>query len=147
MAALVLPMMVMMTGCSKDEPEKDMASEISGYYNGVRTGSFTMVVNGQNITIPMNGSGTVQITRLSKNRIRLNTGGDIFEGTITDNHISFDPFTGTSTDQTGTLSLTISSSGTISGTTIAITETYSGTYYYQGSSYPIHGTGSFVLTK
>lgn len=142
---LILPICLLaFTSCNKEESTVD---KIVGSYSGTRTGNITVIVSGQSTTIPMNSSGTAFISKLSNNRIRLSYGGDVFDGTVADNHISFESVTGTSSNQTGTLTLTISPSGNISGTMINIMETYSGSYYIQGSSYPVTGTGSVVLNK
>lgn len=152
MAVFALPLLF--TSCKKEEikeeiKEKDLASEIAGLYQATRTGSCSMVVNGQTFTFPMDGSGTAMITRISNNRILLNLGGnDDYAGTVVENYVSFEPFSDTYTDQSGgTLSLTISGSGTISGTTINIRETYIGQYFFQGSSFPVRGTGALVMYK
>ena len=133
-----------LTSCNKEGDEVD---KIVGTYYGTRTGNCTIIINGQSSTVPMNESGTARISRLSNSRIRLSLGGDNFDGTVADNHISFEPVTMTNTDGTGTLTLTVSSSGNVSGSMITIKETYSGSYYYQGSSFPVRGSGSVILNK
>ncbi|MCM1531356.1 MAG: hypothetical protein NC048_03200 [Bacteroides sp.] len=133
------------TSCSSDEDSA--ADKIVGTYSGTRTGNLTVIVNGQSGTVPMNGSGTATISKLSDKRIRLNYGGDVFEGTVADNHISFETITTTASDQSATMTLNIAASGNIAGSTITIRETYSGSYFVQGSSFPITGSGSVVLNK
>ena len=144
--ALLLPICLLaFSSCSKEK--ENGVDKLIGTYYGTRTGNCTIVINGQSSTVPMNGSGKAMISRLSDNRIRLDYGGDIFDGTVADNHISFESVTVSSTDATGTLSLTISASGNVSGTIINIRETYSGSYYVQGSSFPVMGSGIVVLNK
>lgn len=140
---LLLFPVFMLISCNKDT---DKASEISGGYNFSRVSNCIVTVEGQTATIPLNTTGNAIISRISNNRISLDMGA-VFTGNITDDHISFDSYTETSSANGMTLALTISSVGDIAGTTINITETYSGTCYFQGLSYPISGKGSVVLRK
>ena len=86
-----------LTSCNKEGDEVD---KIVGTYYGTRTGNCTIIINGQSATVPMNESGTARISRLSNSRIRLSLGGDNFDGTVADNHISFESVTMTNTDGT-----------------------------------------------
>lgn len=132
------------TSCNKED---DSIDKIIGTYYGTRTGNCTFTIYGQDITFPLDGSGPATISRLSGNRIRLTyDGGDEFDGTVSGNHISFESVTSSETDEMGTFSLTIASSGNISEE-ITINETYSGSYYIQGTSYPITGSATVVLNK
>lgn len=143
---LLLPVCLLaFSSCSKEE--ENVVDKIVGTYYGTRTGNCSILINGQSSTVPLNGSGMATISRLSDSRIRLNYGGDIFDGTVADNHISFESVNMTDTDATGTLTLTVSASGNISGSMITIRESYSGSYYAQGSSFPVTGSGTVVLNK
>ena len=136
-----------MTSCSKTD-ERD---QFVGTYRINATGSYTLVVNGQTYTQPISSANnaTLTITKSSS------SGNTVFvsgyynaEADVIGNSITIDSETGTQTQDGITITLTISHNrGTLSGNTLSFTSNITGNAYYQGYSYPIHGSISNVAYK
>lgn len=139
----LLPAFLLLS-CNK---ETDRALDIAGSYNYTRVGSASVVVNGQYTTLPISHAGTATISRTGTNRVNVSLGGDTYSGQITDDHIEFSPYLVESHESGVDMAMTINASGDISGTTINVMESYSGTAYVQGYAFPITGNGSLVLRK
>lgn len=147
-AALFNVVMILFTGCEKDE-ETDPRDQYVGSYNETAVGTLTTVINGLNYTIPQDFSGTFQISKGSNaNTLIKLEGTKSLNGVFVDPMVTFDPETITTPDEEGgSLQLTISMTGTFSTNIFITTRKISGTYFYGGASFPVTGTITGNATK
>lgn len=142
MAVFALPLLF--TACVKEE---DFTTRLVGTYQGTLQRNIIIEANGQTTTAPVNLSGTAIISRISNSKIVLDFMGTDYWGTVSGDNISFENLTQTYTDADVSQTLNIVASGMISGRTINIRESYSGTMRMQGYTFSLRGYGALVLRK
>jgi len=136
-----------MTSCTKT----DDRDQFVGTYRFNATGSYSLVMDGQTYTetISSDNNATLTITKVSNSDNRVYVSGHYnSEALVVGNIITIDSETRTQTQNDLTMSMTVSHNrGTLSGNTLSFTSNITGNVYYQGSSYPIHGSISNVAYK
>jgi hypothetical protein len=149
---IIAVMAIMANGCKKSEsaaPVTDPRDAFVGSYTEVLNGSFTVTINGQAQTSPINETGSFSIEKgSSENRIvRVETDKTRNEGTISGNHVQFDPMHINGTQSGMTLTYIANVGGNLSGNILNYTMNMTGTVYYQGASFPMTGIITAVATK
>ena len=149
--ALIIAMIIIFGGCKKSETEPviDPRDAFVGNYNESVNGSMTITVNGQAETSPVNSTGSFSIEKgSSESRIvRVETDGTRYEGTISGNHVQFDPMHVSGTQNGMTITYIADVSGNISGNVLNYTMDITGSVYYQGATFPLTGRVASVATK
>lgn len=129
----------------------DDRDQFVGTYRINATGSYSLVIDGQTYTEPISSANnaTLTITKSSySENIVFVSGFYDAEAEVVGNTITIDSETGTQTQDGTTVTMTISHNrGTLSGNTLSFTSNITGNAYYQGYSYPIHGSISNVAYK
>ena len=143
----MISVVIMTTGCSKT----DDRDQFVGTYRINATGSFSLIIDGQSYTEPISSANnaTITITKSSySENIVFVTGFYNAEADVVGNTIMIDSETDTQTQDGITTTMTIAHNrGTLSGNTLSFTSNITGNAYYQGYSYPIHGSISNVAYK
>ena len=145
LTAAICSFMVVFTGCEKE----DIRDQYVGSYNETAVGTVSVVVNGETGTVPIDFSGTYQISKGSAETslIKLE-GSQSLNGVFTNPSVTFEPETETvALTNGGSMQLTISMTGTFSTNIFITTRKITGTFFYQGASYPVSGTITGNATK
>lgn len=143
---IVITNIIMMTSCSKVD-ERD---QFIGTYRINATGSYSLVMDGQTYTESISDNNApLTITKVSNSDNRVYVSGYYnSEASVVGNIITIVSETRTQTQDNLTMTMTVSHNrGTLSGNKLSFTSTITGNVYYQGSSYPIHGSISNVAYK
>jgi hypothetical protein len=94
--------------------------------------------------IPLDATGTATITKVGEDQIMI----DELTATVDGDKLTFEPETQNETEDGMTMAVTVTRTGTISGKTITINETYTGTWSAAGlMSGAVSGTAKHVFTK
>lgn len=148
LTGILFSTILIFTSCSKT----DDRDQFVGTYRINVTGSYSMTVNGETYTYPIQSSDNATLT-ITKSTVSQNTvfvdGFYSAEAEVIGNSISIDSETGTQTSSEGiTLTMTFTHNrGTLSGNTLSFTSNITGNAYYQGYSFPVYGNVSNIAYK
>lgn len=131
-----------LTACTSDV---DVRDDLVGSWSYVTTGSMSMTMGGVEAgDIPLDATGTATITKVGEDQIMI----DELTATVDGDKLTFEPETQNETEDGMTMAVTVTRTGTISGKTITINETYTGTWSAAGlMSGAVSGTAKHVFTK
>lgn len=140
-----------LTSCSKSdsEPETDPRDAWVGNYSEIYTGSITINIPGQPMTIPISDSGSFRIEKgTAANKIvRIDSDTTQTTGTINGNQVTFDPVTETAEEQGAIITTTGTASGSLNGNVMNYTMNITGSAAMMGLTIPITGSVTGVATK
>lgn len=131
-----------LTACTSDV---DVRDDLVGSWSYVTTGSMSMTMGDVEAgDIPLDATGTATITKVGEDQIMI----DELTATVDGDKLTFEPETQNETEDGMTMAVTVTRTGTISGKTITINETYTGTWSAAGlMSGAVSGTAKHVFTK
>ena len=131
-----------LTACTSDV---DVRDDLVGSWSYVTTGSMSMTMDGiEAEELPLDATGTATITKVGEDQIMI----DELTATVDGDKLTFEPETQNETEDGMTMAVTVTRTGTISGKTITINETYTGTWSAAGlMSGAVSGTAKHVFTK
>lgn len=143
----LLGMSSIFSGCNKDD-DKDSRDQYIGSYKETAIGTLSVIIDGQQYSIPQDFSGTYQISKGSgTNSLIKLEGTKSLNGVFTDPTVIFDPEIVSMQSGNESMQLTVSMTGTFSSNIFITTRTITGTYFYMGASYPVSGTITGNATK